>query len=107
MVRVNALAFSMSWSVTIGARPVISANCWFVRSMTAARSRPERPKASYRIVSRSAALPAAVSAAGALDPNWALAPGLEDAFRYPQYNFYFYHIAAHGLIRAAHALGGA
>ena len=50
---------------------------------------------------------AAMSAQGALDPNWALAPGLEDAFRYPQYNFYFYHIAAHGLIRAAHALGGA
>ena len=50
---------------------------------------------------------AAMSTAGALDPNWALAPGLEDAFRYPQYNFYFYHIAAHGLIQAAHALGGA
>lgn len=49
---------------------------------------------------------AAMAARGTLDPNWALAPGLEPAFQYPQYNFYFYHIVAHGVIQAAHLLGG-
>jgi hypothetical protein len=45
----------------------------------------------------------AMSAAGRLDPNWAFAD-LPGPLRYPQYNFYTYNVASHGVLRAAQAL---
>lgn len=46
----------------------------------------------------------AMRASGWLDPNWANAE-LPDYFRYDQYNFYLYMVAAHGAIVTGEAFG--